>query len=388
MTRLPRLEDLPPAPRADAMVDARRLRLERFRDRLRNQGLATGIVARPALIRHLSGVRVDAGALVVAAEDAWLAAPEGSIGTEAAEAAGIRMVSAPGYDRDAFVDAAGSVASAAIGELSRRPPTGPVGAELAQLPAAIAGALLEPPHDISPLLDDDRRHKDELELACLRRAVAVVERAFAAAADVARPGATERDLLNAVSESLYRDAGDDAQFAANIATGERTALDDPHATDRVIEARDLVLLDLYPVVEGHVADLTRTWVVGEASPAARERHGAIATALAAGASALERARTGADIDRAVRDSLAQGAGSLAGSMHHHTGHGIGVFGWERPWLGARSDDPVGQDTVVCIEPGLYEPGVGGIRLEGEFLLRDDGVERLDHFPDALLELPA
>jgi Xaa-Pro aminopeptidase len=216
----------------------------------------------------------------------------------------------------------------------------------------------------------------------------VVERAFAAAADVARPGATERDLLNAVSESLYRDAGDDAQFAANIATGERTALDDPHATDRVIEARDLVLLDLYPVVEGHVADLTRTWVIGEASPAARERHRAIATALAAGASALERARTGADIDRAVRDSLAQGAGSLAGWMHHHTGHGIGVFGWERPWLGARSDDPVGQDTVVCIEPGLYEPGVGGIRLEGEFLLRDDGVERLDHFPDALLELPA
>jgi Xaa-Pro aminopeptidase len=368
------------------MVDARRLRLERFRDRLRNHGLATGIVARPALIRHLSGVRVDAGALVIAAEDVWLAAPEASIGSEEAEAAGIRMVSARGYDRDAFVDPAGSVATAAIGELARQPPTGAVGAELAYLPAAITGALLDRPRDIGPLLDDDRRLKDDLEVACIRRAVAVVENALAAAAEVARPGATERDLLDAVSESLYHDAGDDAHLAANIATGERTALDDPHAMDRVIEAGDLVLLDLYPVVEGHVADLTRTWIVGEASPVVRERHKAIATALAAGASAFERARTGTDIDRAVRDSLAESSGSLAGSMRHHSGHGIGVFGWERPWLGARSDDPVGRGTVVCIEPGLYEQGVGGIRLEGEFLLRDDGVERLDRFPDELLEL--
>jgi Xaa-Pro aminopeptidase len=388
VTRLPRLEDLPPAPRADAMVDARRLRLERFRDRLRNQGLATGIVARPAVIRYLSGVRVDAGALVVAAEDAWLAAPEASIGSGEAEAAGIRMVSARGYDRDAFVDPAGSVAAAASGELSRRPPTGAVGAELAYLPAAITGALLDRPRDIGPLLDDDRRHKDDLEVACLRRAVAVVENALAAAAEVARPGATERDLLDAVSESLYRDVGDDAHLAANIATGERTALDDPHAAERLIEAGDLVLLDLYPVVEGHVADLTRTWIVGAVSPLFRERHKAIATALAAGASSLERARTGADVDRAVRDSLARSSGSLAGSMRHHSGHGIGVLGWERPWLGARSDDPIGPGAVVCIEPGLYEPGVGGIRLEGEFLLRDDGVERLDRFPDTLLELPA
>ena len=165
------LTDLPPAPDAAVVVEAGRARLEWFRDRLRTRGLGTGIVSRSALIRHLSGVRVDAGALVVTSDDAWLAASEGSIGTEAAEAVGIRLVAARGYDRDAFVDPAGSVATAAIGELSRRPPTGPVGVELAQVPAAIAAALLDRPRDIAPLLDDDRRHKDQLELACLRRAL-------------------------------------------------------------------------------------------------------------------------------------------------------------------------------------------------------------------------
>jgi Xaa-Pro aminopeptidase len=75
-------------------------------------------------------------------------------------------------------------------------------------------------------------------------------------------------------------------------------------------------------------------------------------------------------------------------MHHHAGHGIGVFAWERPWLGAGSRDPIGAGTVVCIEPGVYEQGVGGLRLEGEFLLTDGDVERLDRFSDALLELPA
>lgn len=380
--------DLPPAPDVTAMVAARRGRLERIRGLLRDQSLATGIVARPTLIRHFSGVRSDAGLLVVGADDAWLAAPEGAIGLETVDAVGIRAVLSAGYDRDAFVDPTASVAAGAAAELSRRPPDGPVGSELAYLPAAIAAAMNGSPSDIGPLLDGQRRLKDELELACLRRAVAVVERAFAAAATAARAGSTERDLLHAISESIHRDVGDDAHLAANIATGERTALDDPHATDRVINVGDLVLLDLYPVVEGYVADLTRTWVVGEASSTIRERHEAIAAALAAGASALGDARTGADIDRAVRGALADRLGAMGGSMHHHAGHGIGVFAWERPWLGAGSRDPIGAGTVVCIEPGVYEPGVDGLRLEGEFLLTDGDVERLDRFSDALLELPA
>jgi Xaa-Pro aminopeptidase len=215
-----------------------------------------------------------------------------------------------------------------------------------------------------------------------------VERALAAGAAIARPGATERDLAHVIAESIYNDVGDDAHLAANIASGDRTALHDPHASDRVMQGGDLVLLDLYPVVEGYVADLTRTWVLGDASATVRERHAALAGALAAGASALVDGSTGADIDRAVRNVLADRLGSVAGSMRHHTGHGIGILAWERPWLGAGSADQIGPGTVVCIEPGVYEPGVGGLRLEGEFLVTDLGVERLDRFPDELLELPA
>jgi Xaa-Pro aminopeptidase len=382
------LVDLPPPPDHNAIVDARRARLGRFRDLLRDQAIATGIVARLPLIRHLTGVRADAGVLVVSPDDAWLTTAEGSSGLEAVEDLAIRVVTAQGYDRDAFVDPAASVASAAADEMARRRLPGPVGAESAYLPAAIVLSQTERPADIGPLLDGDRWHKDEMEVVSLRRAVAVVERALSAVASMARPGATERDLLRAVAESIYRDVGDDFELAANIATGERTALEDPHASDRVMQPGDAVLLDLYPVVEGHVADLTRTWVVGEASSATRQRHATLAAALAAGASALEGAETAGDIDRVVRHALADRLGALARSMQHHTGHGIGIFGWERPWLGTASADPIGPGCVVCIEPGVYESGVGGLRLEGEYLLADAGVERLDTLPDELLELPA
>jgi Xaa-Pro aminopeptidase len=119
-----------------------------------------------------------------------------------------------------------------------------------------------------------------------------------------------------------------------------------------------------------------------------ERHDALVAALATGAMVLEDAETGADIDRAVRDVLADRLGSLARSMRHHAGHGIGIFGWERPWLGGASADAVRAGTVVCIEPGVYESGVCGLRLEGEYLRTEGGVERLDRFPDDLLVLPA
>jgi Xaa-Pro aminopeptidase len=380
--------DLPPAPDVGSLVEARRTRLGRFRGLLRDSGLTTGLVARPALIRHLTGVRSAVGALVVSPDDAWLVALDGSFGFDTVAAVGIGVVSAPAYDRDAFVDPAASVASAAANELASRRPTCPIGADVAHLPAAIVAALVEPPVDIGPLLEADRRHKDPVELDGLRRAVAVVERAFADAAAVARPGGTERDLFQAISESIYRDVGDDAQLAANISSGERTAHHDPHATERELRAGDLVLLDVYPVVEGYVADLTRTWVIGEAPATLRERHDALVAALGSGASAIGEGTTGTDIDLAVRDSLKQRLGPLAGSMRHHTGHGIGIDGWERPWLGADSADQIGPGTVVCIEPGVYEPGVGGLRLEGEFLLGESGVERLDSFPDELLELPA
>jgi Xaa-Pro aminopeptidase len=83
------------------------------------------------------------------------------------------------------------------------------------------------------------------------------------------------------------------------------------------------------------------------------------------------------VSDAIRDRLASETGELAGSMTHHAGHGIGIAAWERPWIGRRSGDTIQVGTVVCLEPGVYEPGVGGLRVEGEFLVSADGVQRLD-----------
>jgi Xaa-Pro aminopeptidase len=375
--------ELPPPPDADALHAARLNRLDGVRDLLARYGLTVGLIGRRQLIRHLAGARVTSGVLAVSNDDAWLGVPAGSADLTAAAMLGIETIETPVYDADCFVEPTADLALRVADELTRHLPGLPIGAELAHLPAAVLGDRAPAAIDIGPLLDADRAHKDPVEVAAIRRAVAAVDRALAAAAGTAAVGATERDLERAIVDSLQADVGDDFELASNIASGERTAADDPHATDRALRPGDLVLLDLYPVIEGVVADLTRTLLIGEASPLLRARHRALVAALEAGIVACRPGVVGSDVDGAIRAALTAEVGDLAGSMHHHAGHGIGVFAWERPWIGRRSADRIEHGAVVCIEPGLYEPGVGGMRLEGQFSLTNDGLERLDAFPDDL-----
>jgi Xaa-Pro dipeptidase len=375
---------LPDAPDAATLQLARRARLDMIRNLLGRSGLAVGLIGRPQLIRHLTGAVTTPGLLGIATNQCWLVAPQGSIGLEVAGALDIETIAVEGNDPDAFVDPVAAVAAGAAAEVGRRHRGSHIGAELAYVPAAVADGFGDRATDIGPLLDNERSIKDDAEIAGIRRAVAVVDHALAAAAGVARRGATERNLREAVADSIRADVGDDFELASNVASGERTTLDDPQASDRVLRDGDLVLLDLYPVVEGHVADLTRTWMVGEPAAIWTARHEALEAALEVGVAALSGRRTGAEVDRAVRDTLTGRVGPFAESMRHHVGHGVGIFAWERPWIGRRSSDRIGPRAVVCIEPGLYESGVGGMRLEGQFLVREDRVERLDRFPDDLL----
>jgi Xaa-Pro aminopeptidase len=92
---------------------------------------------------------------------------------------------------------------------------------------------------------------------------------------------------------------------------------------------------------------------------------------------------GREIDAVVHAALRDRAGPLERSMTHHGGHGFGLFAWERPWVGRGSDDLLVDGSIVAIEPGLYEPDWGGIRIESDFLVTEAGAERLDTFPRSL-----
>jgi Xaa-Pro aminopeptidase len=181
-------------------------------------------------------------------------------------------------------------------------------------------------------------------------------------------------------EALWLAVGDDGEPDWLIGSGPRSALPEPRASDRRLAVGEPVLLDVYPAVAGHVADLSRTVVVGDGRSSWEEPHASVRTALEAAASELRPGATGRMVAATMRESLARDAGDLAASMTHHAGHGLGILAWEEPWIGAGDPTPLAPGHVIALEPGLYRSD-GGVRVEGMWLVTESGAERLDRAPD-------
>ena len=169
-----------------------------------------------------------------------------------------------------------------------------------------------------PTLARWREVKDDTERALIRERVAALDAAYAAARSAIRPGATERDVLAAAHRALLDRVDEPLALSYNLASGPRTALDNPRATARRLEAGDLVLVDLYPVLDGYVADLTRTFVVGPSTPLQRERHAALEAALGAAEACLGPGTPVSRIDDAIRGAL-----RAAGGYETHDGPSLG-----------------------------------------------------------------
>jgi Xaa-Pro aminopeptidase len=201
------------------------------------------------------------------------------------------------------------------------------------------------------------------------------------------PRPAEHELFAALHGSLLAELEEPLLLAGNLASGLRTALADPRATARRIEAGDLVLVDLYPVLDGYAVDFTRTFVVGEPTRLQQERHAVLIRALGAAETLLRPGIEVRRIDAAIREVLAD-AGGYDRTMQHHAGHGIGLLAWEVPWIGPGTEGCLQSGDAIAIEPGLYLPEWGGMRVEGNYLVTDAGVERLDAFPRALIPVSA
>jgi Xaa-Pro aminopeptidase len=369
---------MPPPPAAELATGGLRARIDRLRAGLAHDGLGAAIASRRSSVRYLAGATADNAVLLVGHDGAWLVIPDGVVDPRSVERLGIEPIVTPSYDAALLVDVEAGVAAAAADLVRRVAPRGLLGVESSHLPVAMVSGSSDRITDLAPTLGRVRAPKDDLEIVGLRRAIAAAERAMAAASTTAVPGATERDLLDSIRTRLIDDVGDDVELACNIATGPRTSLADPHATARTLLEGELVLIDLYPIVEGYAADVTRTFSVGEPPGVWNEREQAVLSALAAGAGALSTGVTGRAVNDAIRERLTEEVGELATTMTHHAGHGIGIAAWERPWIGSRSDDLIEIGDVVCLEPGVYEQQVGGLRVEGEYLVTPAGIERLDH----------
>ena len=213
--------------------------------------------------------------------------------------------------------------------------------------------------------------KDGEELALLGRAQEAADRAFEdVVLDGLRAGMTERELAFDLELAMRRAGAEGLAFETIAAFGPNAA--EPHhdPTDRPLSRGDIVKLDFGARVGGYHSDMTRTVALGEPDGRLREIHDVVATAHRAGVDAVRTGAKSADIDRAARDVVEQaGYGDL---FTHGLGHGVGLEIHEGPSLRRDGEDVLPAEAVVTIEPGVYVPGLGGVRIEDMVEVTDAG----------------
>ena len=246
---------------------------------------------------------------------------------------------------------------------------------------ALEGIELVPTEDVVERL---RWVKDEEELRLIERAQEAADDAFERITSKLAEGMTEREVAFEL-EIAMRDAGAEALgFPTIAAFGENAA--EPHhgPTDRPLARGDIIKLDFGARVDGYHSDMTRTLAFGEPDPELQEVHALVLRAQEAGAAAVRAGATGADADAAARSVIrAAGYGDRFG---HSLGHGIGLEVHEGPTLRAGGEDVLPEGTVVTVEPGVYLPGLGGVRIEDMVVVGAEGCRALPRTPKELLIL--
>lgn len=230
-----------------------------------------------------------------------------------------------------------------------------------------------------------RARKDRVEIETMRAAVAAAQQALQATLPMIKPGITERDLSAELTVQLLK-AGSEPEFpfAPIIAFGPNSA--SPHAvpTDRKLRECEPVLVDWGANVGSYFSDLTRVFSYG---PPSEEIARIAEICEEANRAAREVARPGipaSDVDRAARAVIEQaGYGEY---FTHRTGHGLGLEGHEEPYIRSDNEQILESGMTFTIEPGIYLPGVGGVRIEDDMVITDDGAESLSTLPRNLVVL--
>jgi Xaa-Pro aminopeptidase len=248
--------------------------------------------------------------------------------------------------------------------------------------AGLTRARLVPATDLVERL---RAVKSPEEIAAVRAAAALAQDALAELLPAVRAGQTELEIGATLEAALRRRGSEWHPFPTIVASGPRAALPHARTSARAIEAGDWLLLDFGAQVGGYCADLTRTMVVGgRADERQRTVYELVQSAQRRALEHLRAGMTGRDGDALARDVIA--ARGFGDAFGHSLGHGLGLEVHEAPRLAPTAETPLPLHAVVTVEPGIYLPGWGGVRLEDDVHLGPDGAEVLSDGRTDLLEL--
>ena len=249
----------------------------------------------------------------------------------------------------------------------------------------IKGFLHDVDFSTSISLDALRQVKSAEELACIRKAMAIGDEAFDYICTYIRPGISENDVAAALENVMRAKGSQCPSFATIVASGKRGSLPHGTATEKLINVGEFVTMDYGAVYKGYHSDMTRTVCVGSADEKQRKIYDLVLRGQRLGVSLVKPGASGKAVDSAVRQLFKQaGYDKYFG---HGLGHSVGLEIHEEPRLSPSSTcEALAENMLVTVEPGIYIPDWGGVRIEDTVAVTREGCEILTHSPKELIEL--
>ncbi|MBN2379456.1 aminopeptidase P family protein [candidate division WOR-3 bacterium] len=234
------------------------------------------------------------------------------------------------------------------------------------------------------IVEEMRTIKDEQEIELISNAARITDKTFAEIKPLIKPGVSERDLAAEIAYRFLKYTGLPPAFSTIVASGPNSAM--PHAkpTTRKLKIGDFVTFDMGSMWKGYASDFTRTIVIGKATPKHNEIYSIVEKAQSLALVGIRAGITSKAADALARDHITRmGYGEFFG---HSLGHGVGLNVHEEPRLAALGNNKLKPGAVVTVEPGIYLPNWGGVRIEDLVVVTKDGVRILSRTPrDKLLE---
>jgi Xaa-Pro aminopeptidase len=238
--------------------------------------------------------------------------------------------------------------------------------------------------DAGGVMNDLRAVKDPVELAAIREACRITEAAITALITTMTPGESERAIAHRFLRLIDDLGADGPAFDPIVASGPNAAVPHHEPGSRTLAPGDLVILDLGARFEGYCADVSRTFAIGAPDPVLRQVHAVVLDAQAAGRGAVRAGASAAAVDAVARAVIEAAGHGLR--FVHGTGHGLGLDIHEPPILREGSAGILRESFVVTVEPGVYLPGLGGVRIEDTVIVGAEGAESLTLLPRELIVL--
>lgn len=351
-------------------------RVNNLREQMKSEGISSFLITSPYNLRYLTGFTGTTGLALIGLEEAFFITDFRYTEQAAKQCVGFEIVKNVGPILEVVADLVESKNIENLGFeesfVSFK--------QYVELEGLLEVDLIP----VSGMVEELREIKDEEEIAIVEKACEIADKAFSHILTYIKPGMTEIQVANELDFYMRSLGASSVSFETIVASGLRSAMPHGVASEKVIEQGDMITIDFGCYYNGYVSDMTRTISLGEPSDKLREIYNVVKEAQQKVLDVAKPGMTGVELDAVARDYIASKGYSEA--FGHSTGHGIGLEIHEGPNVSKLAEKAFVPGNIITNEPGIYLPGIGGVRIEDDMLVTENGIKRLTHSEKELIIL--